>query len=139
MMDYIAGLVQRGLISPDALDGLVQQVNDVRNRNPQVGNIPLEAGGGGGQGLGGASGRATIAPDYGLSTYKSVPDEAVVERMPNLGKIQLDQLHDDFKAGLNNQQIADKYGVTKQAIQQRRSQLGYEPLPRGRPWPSRSE
>jgi hypothetical protein len=56
-----------------------------------------------------------------------------------LGKFQLEDLHKDFQAGLNNQQIANKYNVTKEAIQQRRTQLGYPQKPRGRPWPSRLE
>lgn len=39
-MDYIAGLVQRGLISPDVAQGLVQNVADLKNR------MPFESGGG---------------------------------------------------------------------------------------------
>jgi hypothetical protein len=50
-----------------------------------------------------------------------------------LGKFQLDDLHKDFQAGLNNQEIANKYNVTKEAIQQRRTQLGYPQKARGRP------
>lgn len=56
-----------------------------------------------------------------------------------LGKFKLEDLHQDFQAGLNNQQIANKYNVTKEAIQQRRTQMGYPQKPRGRPWPSRLE
>lgn len=88
MMDYIAGLVQRGLISPDVAQGLVQQVADLKQR-------PFETGGGAPTNMvfTPRSAGQTVQPnakwiprnqlDQGQNyNPQTVPDEPIVEKLP---------------------------------------------------------
>lgn len=93
-MDYIAGLVQRGLISPDVAQGLIQQVANIQR--PGVPSPPLEAGGTGGQ-IGASTTRQPLLGtaesgfqwiprrqlDQGMNyNPRIVPDEPLLEKAP---------------------------------------------------------
>lgn len=88
MMDYVASLLQRGLISPDVAQGLFQQVVDLKQR-------PFETGGGAPtntvftpRGAG-----QTVEPNAAWIPRKAldqgqnynpqiVPDEPIVDKLP---------------------------------------------------------
>lgn len=75
----------------------------------------------------------SFASMFGMSNPSPISRLGRPGLQGQLGKFQLDDLRKDFEAGLNNRQIADKYNVTKEAIQRRRIQFGYPQKPRGRP------
>lgn len=94
-MDYIASLAQRGLISPDVAQGLVQQVNDIRNKGP-LGQPPIQGAGGRGFPVGGASGKPVVVPDP--ANQNKTPKEQFVDEYDALIRKKAAELNrQDFR------------------------------------------
>jgi hypothetical protein len=92
MMDQIAGLVARGLISPDAAQGLVDKASYLKGNLPGMPQItgPEMAPRGGARNYMGSSGKKITAPDYSNQnqTYSEFSyNQKVDQRQKALSKL----------------------------------------------------
>lgn len=128
-MPYLDSLVARGVISPDALDGLLQRVADPSSRDrsqpPALG--PEMGPRGGARTYTGASGDKVVAPDYGAQARGGGKTTSVKAwRVQKL-----------MASGMAPEDIAEEMGITPSAVEAL-GKMELKPL-EGRPFEEGSE
>ncbi len=109
-MPYIDSLVARGIISPDALDGLLQNVANVPRDAGQPPQLGPEMGRGGGRA--GASGEKVVAPDYGAQARPGPSDPSDPGYWREGGE-GLESIKSLRAQGKSAKEIADTVGISK--------------------------